>query len=181
MNDDIKVIDNFLSDTDFSYVVDYCKNASYFYGESDDYGNIPTGENIGKYVTGMVHEILPAINSENKILTLIHNSCFFQFSELKQFHLRRMYVNCFAPGEHPRFHIDTPENVSQLYTCLYYVNEHWDLDEGGETQFYVDNLIYGIPPIPNRMIIFDGSLMHRATSFKNYHRFSIALKYCKDE
>jgi Rps23 Pro-64 3,4-dihydroxylase Tpa1-like proline 4-hydroxylase len=64
---------------------------------------------------------------------------------------------------------------------LYYVNEHWDLDEGGETQFYVDNLIYGIPPIPNRMIIFDGSLMHRATSFKNYHRFSIALKYCKDE
>jgi Rps23 Pro-64 3,4-dihydroxylase Tpa1-like proline 4-hydroxylase len=181
MNLDIEVIDNFLNNDDFQNVSNYCKNASYNYGEVDDYSAIPSGENILKYVTGMTHQIFPSNNLNNKILNLIDSKCRFQFSVLKNLDLQRMYVNCFAPGENPRFHIDTPENVSQLYTCLYYINENWNLDDGGETQFYLNRTIYGVPPIPNRMVLFDGSILHKATSFKNYHRFSIALKYCKNE
>jgi hypothetical protein len=51
------------------------------------------------------------------------------------------------------------------------------VQEGGETQFIVDNEIYGVTPVPNRMVYFDASILHRATSFRNRHRFTVAIKY----
>ena len=47
----------------------------------------------------------------------------------------------------------------------------------GETQFLIDKEIRGILPYPNRMIQFDASIQHRATSFTNTHRFTLAVKY----
>ena len=39
MNNQIKYDDNFLSQDNYEIVMDYCLNANYFYGESDDYGS----------------------------------------------------------------------------------------------------------------------------------------------
>ena len=84
-----------------------------------------------------------------------------------------MYVNCFAPTETPYFHTD-----GVGYTFLYYPDPAiHELDEGGETQFVVDGNIMGIMPISNRMSIFDGTIKHRATSFRTKHRFTVAIKY----
>jgi Rps23 Pro-64 3,4-dihydroxylase Tpa1-like proline 4-hydroxylase len=184
---DIRAIDNFFSDDVFNYISDYCRKATYLYGEVDD-NDESVGRYTDEYVIGMIHQIFPIhfheennpnVNLRKKILDLIHRECLSQFRILNQFKLERMYINCFTPGENPYFHVDRPEEVSQAYTCLYYANQKWDLNEGGETQFYADNTIYGVPPVPNRMIIFDGDIQHRATSFRNYHRFTIALKYFK--
>lgn len=189
MTNDIRVIDKFLSDNDFNYVIDYCRKALYGYGELDTDSlpsNLYPNQNIDNYVTGMVHQIFP-INPyseystdsypDEKIFDIMHGKCISQFPFLEKLALDSVYINCFAPGEKPYFHIDTPEGISQSYTCLYYANQNWDLNQGGETQFYMNNGIYGILPIPNRMVIFDGSIQHRATSFRNYHRFTIAVKY----
>ena len=87
--------------------------------------------------------------------------------------LYRMYINCFAPNENPYFHVD-----GEGYTFLYYCdNEEFDLNEGGETQFLVDNDLMGVLPVPNRMVIFDGTIKHRATTYRSRHRFTIAIKY----
>ena len=51
------------------------------------------------------------------------------------------------------------------------------MNELGETQFYMDDMIYAIPPIPNRMIMFNAHIKHRATSYRSLHRFTIAIKY----
>ena len=83
-----------------------------------------------------------------------------------------MYINCFVPGENPYYHID-----GEGLTFLYYPNLDWDVQQGGETQFYIDENIYGIIPKPNRMVVFDGMILHRATSFRNQHRFTVAIKY----
>ena len=83
-----------------------------------------------------------------------------------------MYINCFAPNENPYFHTD-----GEGVTFLHYANDRFDLQEGGETQFYVDENIYGVIPIPNRLVMFDGRILHRATSFRNGHRFTVAIKY----
>jgi len=32
-------------------------------------------------------------------------------------------------------------------------------------------------PLPNRLMMFDARLLHRATSFRDRHRFTIAVKY----
>ena len=86
--------------------------------------------------------------------------------------LQRMYVNRFQPGEVPRFHVD-----GKVLTCLLYADPgEWNLDEYGETQLLVNGEIRGVLPIPNRMVVFDGQLPHRATSFLTRQRHTIATK-----
>jgi len=154
----IKIIDGFLTKEKFDAVVAYCNDATYRWGEVDA-DDLPP--------TGMVHEIP---ETENLYQIFASKTKKF-FPELL---LNRMYVNCFAPTEQPYFHIDgSSENV----TFLYYPTETWSLNDGGETQFFLNSEIYGVTPIPNRMIYFDASLPHRATTFRDRHRFTVAIKY----
>jgi hypothetical protein len=158
----IEVIDSFLSEEEFNFVLDYSKSALYAYGEADVINRPPTG---------LVHNI----PKNEKIYELfVKKTQQFVSGHI----LDRMYINCFSPSENPYFHIDCcDENVDNEITFLYYPNETWDLDDGGETQFFIDERIYGVAPIPNRLIYFNANIIHRATSFRNRHRFSIALKY----
>lgn len=154
----IEIIDRFFSKEKFDDIVKYCYNAPYQWGEVDYY-NLPP--------TGMVHEISET-ESLYQLLSLMTQK---YVPELK---LYRMYINCFAPSEQPYFHTD---GDSGDMTFLYYPTESWSLNDGGETQFLVNSEIYGVTPVPNRMIYFDASILHRATSFRDRHRFTIAIKY----
>jgi hypothetical protein len=42
-------------------------------------------------------------------------------------------------------------------------------------------IMISIAPIPNRLTIFKGDVLHSATSFRDKHRFSIAFKYLRKE
>lgn len=155
----IEIKDEFLVREDCDYVHSYCEFTSYTYGETDGYDLPPTG---------MIHEI-----QKNSLIYNLFETKTKPFVSDNLF-LYRMYINCFAPSEQPYFHTDgDPGDI----TFLYYVNKTWDYQEGGETQFIVDNEIYGVTPIPNRMVYFDASIMHRATAFRNRHRFTVAIKY----
>lgn len=156
---EINFVDNFLVPTEHQLVHEYCLKASYTYGEQD---------NPDTPVTGMIHNI-PGHEFVHKLL---HRRSLNTFDHLKSLQMYRMYVNCFAPHENPYFHVD-----GQGYTLLYYPHINWSIQEGGETQFYVDENIQGVLPVPNRMVIFDASILHRATTFRNSHRFTIAIKY----
>lgn len=162
-NTEINYDDNFLSPNDFKNVVNYCHDASYIYGESDDYGLPPTG-------------MISMIESDEWIFNLFKTKLENKCSFLREMDLYRMYINCFAPNELPYFHID-----GKGYTFLYYANENWNMQEGGETQFFLDGNVHGVSPIPNRLVMFNGMLQHRATSFRSQHRFTIAIKYGYDE
>lgn len=157
---EINVIDSFLTQREFERVVDYCHNARYAYGEVDQEGS-PT--------TGMVHEI----PETEFVYKLLRKTVFDRFPDVEKLKLDRMYVNCFAPREIPYFHTDGDTG----YTLLYYVNESWQPNDGGETQFLIDESLYGVVPTPNRMVMFDASILHRATSFRDTHRFTVAIKY----
>jgi hypothetical protein len=86
--------------------------------------------------------------------------------------LDRIYVNRFQTGEQPRFHVD-----GDVLTCLLYADpEEWNIDEFGETQILANGEIRGVLPRPNRMLVFDGRLPHRATSFLSRQRHTIATK-----
>ena len=88
-----------------------------------------------------------------------------------------MYVNIFAPKETAYFHKDSVGDSDQ-WTFLYYPIHNFDCDknQGGCTEFFVDEQIIGIPPYYNSMVRFSAPMEHRATPFKDYHRFTIALK-----
>lgn len=157
---EVKVSDNFFSKEDHQYILNYCEDASYTYGECDNEMNIPTG---------MVHNI----DLSEKVYQIISKRIVKSIPEIAQLKLYRMYVNCFAPGENPYFHNDGDRGL----TFLYYPQIDWKLNDGGETQFYIDGDLYGIVPKPNRMVLFDAKIVHRATSFRDRHRFTVAIKY----
>lgn len=84
----------------------------------------------------------------------------------------RFYVNRFKAGEVPRFHAD-----GEVLTCLLYPDaQAWEPNDHGETQLLIGGEIRGVLPIPNRMFVFDGRLLHRATSFRGRVRHTIAAK-----
>lgn len=186
----IDVYDNFFTKEEYLFILDYCIKASYFYGEGG--GSDSNSVTNFKYCTGLVHEVyhytednpLPEeshliggdptkIINQKKMFDLFSSSIETQFPQYKSKDITRIYINCFAALEKSYFHTDGEVGT----TFLYYPNETWDLDDGGETKFFIDGGFYGIPPIPNRLISFDANLEHTATPFRNRHRFSIAIKY----
>ena len=130
---DLNVIDNFFSETKHRSIHEYCLNAAYTYGESDEDG-LP--------VTGMVHEV-------NEFIYNLMDSTIRNRYNIKNMNVYRMYINCFAPCERPYFHKDGDKGE---VTFLYYPNMEWDKDDGGETQFLTERDILGVLPIPNRMV-----------------------------
>lgn len=157
---EINFVDNFLNTAEHKMAYEYCVSATYRVGERDNQDTPPTG---------MVHEL----KSHEFLYKLLVRKSEMAFPKLKEQMLYRMYVNCFAPGENPYFHIDGDEGT----TLLYYPNLEWSIHEGGETQFYLEDNIQAIIPRQNRMVIFDASILHRATSFRTKHRYTIAIKY----
>ena len=156
----IEVLDHFLNEKDCIGILQYCRNASYRYGEVDKKGFPPTG---------MIHDI----KENNEVYQLVKSKITNSYSQVRKLNLYRMYVNCFAPCENPYFHTDGDRGI----TFLYYVNDSWDLDDGGETQIVVNGEIKGILPFPNRIVGFDANLVHRATTFRFKHRFTLAAKF----
>jgi hypothetical protein len=155
----IEIKDNLLEAEQYLYVLNYCQRAKFTWGETDDY-NLPP--------TGMVHEI-----DETELIYQVFRSKTQEI--VPNLNLHRMYVNCFAPSENPYFHIDWEDKGA--VTFLFYPTEGWNYDDGGETQFIVDDEIYGVTPVPNRLVYFDADIPHKATSFRDRHRFTLAVKY----
>lgn len=152
--------DDFFTETEQRRIAEYCLSAKYSYGEKDN-SNTP--------VTGMTHNI----PESELVYKLIAKTLYDRVEFIRDLKLYRMYVNCFAPSEEPYFHTD-----GQGFTFLYYpIQRIHNLDDGGETFFVVDGDLMGIMPISNRMVIFDAGIMHKATSYRNDHRFTIAIKY----
>lgn len=186
-NMSINVYDDFFSEEDYIFIWSYCMNAPYFYGEGDE-----TEPFVPEDCTGLVHEVydingdckllenhllfdaesVKTIN-QKKLFDLFSTSIEKQFPEYETKDMTRLYINCFASSENSHFHTDGKVGT----TFLYYPNNNWNLDEGGETQFIVDNNIFGIPPATNRLVSFDANILHKATTFRNRHRFTIAIKY----
>ena len=197
----INVYDNFFSEEDYNFIWEYCRNASYFYGEGYP-EELSCGEiTIPQDVTGLTHEIYYHTDdvfnpdstksslkektyqsnngnpdefiNQRKMLDLFANSIEKKFPEYNLKNMTRLYINCFASSERSHFHLDGKVGT----TFLYYANDYLNLNDGGETQFIVDNNIFGVPPVRNRLVSFDANILHTATPFRDQHRFTVAIKY----
>jgi len=160
-----RIYDNIFSEKQVETIHNEIINLSYKTGEVDRPGLPCTG-----YVSNLTED-----NYCYK--TIIKKINFTEFFKNKKYNVYRKYVNLFLPNENPYYHIDS--NISNSYTILYYsLIEELNEDENGETLFFdaVEKKSFGIFPKKNRMIIFNSSTMHRATSFRTKDRYTIALK-----
>jgi hypothetical protein len=135
----------------------YGKN--FTYGEVDSYDTPPTG---------MVYDL----SCDDQLYGTFYKAVARNWVEVEKLNLQRAYVNLFLPNENPYFH-----NDGNVITCLFYINPEYDINEGGETQFIIDDNIIGIKAKPARLVVFDGKIVHRATSFRKHPRLTVALKF----
>lgn len=82
----------------------------------------------------------------------------------------------YQPGTFYKKHIDQfATKKTRKVSCVYYLNEHWQADFGGELKLYnqADQLIETIQPIENRFICFNSELPHEVC-VTHHPRYSIA-------
>ena len=153
----INIQNNFLTPDVYKKVEDYCYQAVYYYGEWDNPNQVPTG---------VIHNL----KLDSEIVSYFPNN-------INDLSLYRAYINLFNAGENPNFHID-----GEGLTSLLYINtEDYRLDQGGFTEILTDQQhLVSVLPIRNSLVTFDAKAIHRATSFRSYPRFTVALKYKKD-
>lgn len=133
---------------------------SYFWGEFD---------NEEHERSGMVYDI-----DDVELKERLESVIFKADSNLANKNLVRAYVNLFQPFERPKYHVD-----GNVTTCLFYINPKVGVNEDGATYFFENDRYVGIPPTPGRLVIFDGNLLHRASTFNSMPRISVAFKYEK--
>jgi hypothetical protein len=161
------VIKNFFEQPDADFVKRYCLTAPYFYGERDSKLFLPTG---------MSHIVHP----HSQVMQIFIPQIKKLFPELMtDYQLDRAYINCFAPRELANFHTDCKENETCV-TLIYYPDLAFDVNDGGCTEIMDKDTLVGVPPYANSVLVFDGGLLHRATPFRDKHRFTFVVKFFKD-
>lgn len=96
----------------------------------------------------------------------------YLFDKVKQvtkrdWDIEMIYANGTTYGQSGEFHVDHEKG----YTFLIYTNIHWHLLWGGKTIFQdeEDNVFY-VNPIPNRAILFPGTILHCSESLTRKFR-----------
>jgi hypothetical protein len=92
--------------------------------------------------------------------------------------LERVYANFNLFGDQQFAHAD-----GDCWTALVFINATWGEDWGGELMLYEGgpgSLAWAIPPRPGRMVVFDGTVLHRGgvpTKFCLDGRITLAIKF----
>lgn len=170
----ILVIDNAF---DFKFVLDTenFANNSYYQHAGSDYsdGRMSTytgNYNLCSYYTEEDIKGLGLLTKNETIASLVKGRA-----------IKQIKVHLLKP-----FDVCTPHIDSNLDTLLYYVNAKWDVNYGGHTMFFSDDMTevgYTSLFTPNRAIWFDGSIPHMGTpptSAAKYPRLVLAVHFPKE-
>ena len=72
----------------------------------------------------------------------------------------RVHINCITPGERRHKHIDGAKGKVLVAVC--FANSEWKDEWSGDLVFFEgDHEVARIRPMPGRVVVFDGSLVHR--------------------
>lgn len=176
----IHVFDNVLDHKAQYYFYRYIKNLSYKCNNVDS----ATDNNTG--FIKFRSDITPEQESDMNFFNAIQSAKCLDL--IKDYKIHSMYVNLGIPTDYHRLHTDIAGSLTKVDECLtllYYVNCEWNINWGGETLFYNNDLSsieYTSFFKPGRIILFDGSIPHsaRPQSFSsNQYRFTLACKFLK--
>tara|TARA_R110000822_G_scaffold233872_2_gene365212 strand:- start:870 stop:1349 length:480 start_codon:yes stop_codon:yes gene_type:complete len=157
----MQIIDNLFTSEEVEKIYENYKNFPYKRTEVDAPGLPYTG-------------LISNLNFQDQTVKSL-----IERTKIGKIELLNAYINLFLKEEKPYFHIDGQYGYK---TLLYYMNPSYkNYDDLGETYLIIDNKIQGIRPIPGRVVIFDASILHRASSLRNEDRFTIALKFKKGD
>ena len=164
MNNQIIIYDNIFTNVTIEKYGKILKGCPFHYGEMDKPNTQPTG---------LTTDFINPSEEYSIILDTILSKIYEKEPSLKNMKLFRRYLNLFLPSDNQYFHIDGDRTV----TCMVYINPETEYDEGGETQFIDRGTIQCVRSLPGRLVIFDGNIQHRATSFRTIPRLTLIFKF----
>lgn len=159
----IRIIDDFFDHFIIKLIIENLKNLPFYRTEYDIMG-------FNKK-SGLIHNI----NLGSSIYTAIERHLKNKKILTDKNKIDRMYYNLFLSGENPHYHTDSEKN-NDTTIILYLDNDKIELNAGGNTEFYIGGIIIAIPPVTNRVAIFNSKLKHRATAFTNKDRYTFVIK-----
>lgn len=158
----IKICDNFFDEKTYNNILNSIENYPFYRTEIDHPGLPKTGLSHTIDLNDSLFKLfLRKLIEKNLLNTKYHKPY-------------RFYINLFLQEEKPFFHVDS--GCEKDITFLYYPSNCDGINYSGNTDFLLNEKIISIPYVQNRLISFPANFLHRATSFYNKDRFSIALK-----
>ena len=110
-----------------------------------------------------IHKGDPSCNKEDEDLCKALYEALTKVCKVPTYEsLPNVYTNLLRSGDRPKAHVD---NVSpKNRTVMFYLNDEWNRDWGGETIFYDlnDEITKAVLPKPGRVVSFDGRIPHSA-------------------
>lgn len=101
--------------------------------------------------------VLAFLNQTHTLANILNQQLYLGLAEFET------HFAVYQPGAYYKRHIDQfAAKKTRKISCVYYLNEHWQEDFGGELNLYTtDNrLIQKVPPKGNRFICFNSELPH---------------------
>lgn len=171
----ITVYDNVLSTKEQELIYKNCLGAPYAIGWNDTPESKEAHFHCGLGLESWQHR-----NQDkdlNDVLTALEKSKPYQ--NKINYVLDKTVINCDTIADSHTMHTHENQDV-----VLYYANLDWQDGWGGETFFYNDKeeIVFVSQYTPNRMIVFDGELLHRfngPTITGPKFRFSISTFFWK--
>jgi len=143
----IKVIDNFVNETEFQTVIDAINRSSWKYR-----GNLMGTTGITCWYTEMIKEEIIGRQLVTKLEKLFN----------KKYEISKFYANGQTFGQDGTFHQDdTPDNEYTLFIYVSPITEENVEHIGGFTQFKRDGKIINVEPYKKRGLFFKSNLVHR--------------------
>ncbi len=115
------------------------------------------------------------ISTDTLMYQAVKRTIFKLWPELQEQELYDCHTNCFWPGENTAFHKDN--QVDGSVTVIYYCDDN-EWNEGGTEILNEDEkTVECILPIAGRIMRMAGNQLHRATSYRDKQRLTIAFKF----
>ena len=169
MKNKIKVLDNFLPTNDHHKIYEIVINSLFRIGWSD------TLEERHKAYPNL-HSVYTFEDVQK--LNILDSIFKLNIKDVSLNTYWKCMVNLTKPMDVNFVHLH-PDQVG----AVYYANETWNPEWGGETLFYEDNtkdIRFSSPYTPNRLIIFDGAIPHTIKAqniLGATYRFSITFLF----
>tara|TARA_Y100001951_G_scaffold96860_1_gene96013 strand:- start:389 stop:892 length:504 start_codon:yes stop_codon:yes gene_type:complete len=162
---DLNIFDNTFTKEEVQDLFNHFITYPFTFGEINKYGYPPTG---------MISEL----SSDNEKIKFCLEKISNKINRVKNKPISRIYLNLFTPREIPYFN-----NDGEFLIAIVYLNDVLMANEGGEIQFLDDARFIGstVFPVPGRICLFDGKIHYKDTSFRNYHRLTLTVKYINDD
>lgn len=168
--ENIKVIDDFISEKECAKIIDFCEENNLF--QQSKISNSSSGTKVSAYRTSSsamiegTHQTTPIISDlKEKIATLL--KC--DINKIEELQGVRYYK---SEGYRP--HFDASVLVKRKMTCLLYLNEGF---LGGET--YFPELGFGVTPKIGRLLIFQNLNENDKVITQSFHQGSPILNGVK--